>query len=45
VLRYLKQTQDYSIIYGAADTLLEGYADSDYAADPDKCRSTGGFVF
>jgi transposase InsO family protein len=45
VLQYLKQTADYGIIYGLEDALLEGYTDSDYAADPDKRRSTGGYVF
>jgi hypothetical protein len=45
VRHYLKETVDYAIIYGAASTPLEGYADSDYAADPDKRRSTGGYVF
>ena len=45
VLHYLKETADYGIIYGAADSRLEGYADSDFAADPDRLRSTGGYVF
>jgi hypothetical protein len=29
VLRYLKQTQDFGIMYGVAVTPLEGYADTD----------------
>jgi hypothetical protein len=45
VLHYLKQTAEYGIIYGLEDAPLEGYADSDYAVDPDKRRSTGGYVF
>jgi hypothetical protein len=45
VLQYLKQTADYGIIYGLEDASLEGYTDSDYAADPDKRRSTGAYVF
>ena len=32
-------------MYGGADLVIQGYCDSDYAADPDKRRSTGGFVF
>ena len=42
VLHYLNQTAEHGIMYGAADTPLEGYADADHAADPDKRRSTGG---
>jgi hypothetical protein len=45
VLQYLKQTAECGICYGMQDTPLEGYADSDFAADPDKRRSTGGYVF
>ena len=46
VLQYLKKTQSLGLLYGATDELkFEGYSDSDYAADPDKRRSTGGFVF
>lgn len=45
VLHYLKETVDYAILYGAVSAPLEGFADADYAADPDKCRSTGGYVF
>jgi hypothetical protein len=45
ILHYLKQTEDYGIFYAAVTTLLDGFADADYAADPDKHRSTGGYVF
>jgi hypothetical protein len=45
VLQYLKQTAECGIIYGLTDTPLEGYADSDLTADPDKRRSTGGNAF
>jgi hypothetical protein len=45
VLQYLKQTAECGIIYRLQDTPLEGYADSDFKADPGKCRSTGGYVF
>ena len=30
---------------GDTELKLEGYSDADYAADPDKRRSTGGYVF
>jgi hypothetical protein len=45
VLHYLKQTAECGIVYGLDDAPLEGYADSDYAVDPDKRRSTGGYMF
>jgi hypothetical protein len=45
VLHYLKQMAEYGIIYGLEDAPLEGYADSDCAADPEKRRGTGGYVF
>jgi hypothetical protein len=40
----LKQTQDYGIMYGTVTTPLEGYADSDYAADPDSRALQAGRV-
>jgi Reverse transcriptase (RNA-dependent DNA polymerase) len=45
VLRYLCKTRNRGIMYGGKDCKVEGYCDSNYAADPDKRRSTGGFVF
>lgn len=46
LLQYLKQTSSLGLQYGGEQHLeFEGYSDSDYAADPDKRRSTRGFVF
>jgi hypothetical protein len=46
-LQYLKRTMQRVLMYGGGDTdlLLEGFTYADYAADPDKRRSTGGCVF
>lgn len=48
MLRYLKGTVDYGILYGIVDKATNevlGYADSDFAGDLDKRRSITGFVF
>jgi hypothetical protein len=47
MLRYLKKTVQYGLLYGGTsdDMALKGYSDSDFAADPDRRRSTGGYVF
>jgi hypothetical protein len=48
ILRYLKGTPDKGIMYrqGLTNGLqLTGYADANWAGDPDKRRSTTGYVF
>lgn len=47
ILRYLKGTIDYGIIYGndMNDCTLYGYTDADYAGCIDTRKSTSGFVF
>jgi hypothetical protein len=46
LLQYLKKTTALGIQYGAKESLeFEGFSDADFAADPDKRRSTGGSVF
>ena len=44
VLRYLKATKDWGIVYSRAGN-LHGYTDADYAGDRDDCKSTSGYVF
>lgn len=46
VLRYLKQTIDYSLVFDSSnkDKSLIGYTDANWARDHDR-RSTGSFVF
>jgi hypothetical protein len=45
VLRYVKGTSAYGIVFGAGAKGLVGYCDSDYAGDIDTRRSTTGYVF
>ena len=48
VLHYIKGTIDVGLIFEKDSTGKQkcvGYADSDYAGDLNKCRSTTGYVF
>ncbi|XP_060195238.1 secreted RxLR effector protein 161-like [Lycium barbarum] len=46
VMRYLKKTRDYMLVYKKVDDLeVIGYSDSDYGGCPDDLRSTSGFIF
>jgi hypothetical protein len=44
VLQYLKKTAARALMYSGEEYKIEGYSDSGFAADPDKRRSTGGYV-
>ena len=47
IIRYLKNTIDYGILYTKAQgsELIEGYSDLDFASDVNTRRSTTGYVF
>ncbi|KAE8696421.1 GDSL esterase/lipase APG [Hibiscus syriacus] len=48
ILRYLQQTMYVGLVFEQDEALgqcVVGYADSDYAGDLDKCRSTTGYLF
>jgi hypothetical protein len=44
VLQYLRKTAARALMCSGEEYKIEGYSDSDFAADPDKRRSTGGYV-
>lgn len=47
LLRYVRRTSSYSLVFGnkkASGSIVEGFADADYAGDVDTCRSTTGYV-
>ena len=45
ILRYVKQTQDFGLLFTRDYSELIGFSDADYAADLDTRRSTTGYVF
>ncbi len=45
LLRYLKGTQNYGLLFSSGDTALVGFSDADWAGDLDTRRSTSGYVF
>lgn len=45
ILRYLKGTKNHQLVYKQHETNpVEVYTDSDFANDPEDCKSTSGFV-
>ena len=45
ILKYLRRTRDYMLVYQADDLLPVGYTDSDFQSDRDNSKSTSGYVF
>ncbi|KAL4035514.1 hypothetical protein IC575_004209 [Cucumis melo] len=45
ILKYLRRTKDYMLVYGSKDLILIGYTDSDFQTDKDARKSTSGSVF
>ncbi|KAK6146304.1 hypothetical protein DH2020_020173 [Rehmannia glutinosa] len=45
VLRYLKYTMNYGILYTRYPVVLEGYCDANWISDTKDSKSTSGFVF
>lgn len=45
VLRYVKYTLDYKLIYKSNDDSLEGYCDADWGEGHTDRRSTSGYLF
>ncbi|KAI3821705.1 hypothetical protein L1987_09277 [Smallanthus sonchifolius] len=45
ILRYIKGTLDYGIVYTEGNRKLVGFSDSDYAGNLDESKSTSGYVF
>ncbi|KAL0546795.1 hypothetical protein IC582_016708 [Cucumis melo] len=45
ILKYLRRTKDYMLVYGSKDLILTGYTDSDFQTDKDGRKSTSGSVF
>ena len=45
ILRYLRGTTDKCLCFGRGELRLQGFVDSDFAAEVDHRRSTTGYVF
>ena len=45
ILKYLKRTRDYMLVYQSDSLIPLGYTDSDFQADRDERKSTSGYVF
>ncbi|KAA0051499.1 gag/pol protein [Cucumis melo var. makuwa] len=45
ILKYLRRTRDYMLVYGSKDLILTRYTDSDFQTGRDSRKSTSGSVF
>ena len=45
ILKYLRRTRNYILVFSGIDLKMIGYTDSDFQADRDSRRSTSGSVF
>ncbi|XP_038713441.1 secreted RxLR effector protein 161-like [Tripterygium wilfordii] len=45
ILRYLKGTMNYMLVYQGKDLRLFGYCDVDWGGDVDERKSTSGYAF
>ena len=45
ILKYLRRTRNYMLVFSGIDLKIIGYTDSDFQADRDSRRSTSGSVF
>ena len=45
IIKYLKRTRDYMLVYQSVSLVPCGYTDSDFMSDKDSRKSTSGYVF
>ena len=45
IIKYLKRTRDYMLVYHSDELVPIGYTDSDFQSDMDSRKSTSGNVF
>ena len=45
ILKYLRRTRDYMLVYSSGDLKPIGYTDSDFQSDKDSGKSTSGSIF
>ncbi|CAA0814778.1 cysteine-rich RLK (RECEPTOR-like protein kinase) 8, partial [Striga hermonthica] len=44
ILKYLRRTKEYMLVYRADSLFPLGYSDSDFQSDRDESKSTSGYV-
>ena len=45
LMKYLRGTMNYGILYTRFPTILEGYNDANWISDSDETKSTNGYIF
>ena len=45
ILKYLRRTKDYMLVYGSKDLILIGYTESNFQTDKDAKKSTSRSIF
>ena len=45
ILKYLRRTRNYMLVYSGTDLTMTGYTDSNFQSDKDSRKSTSGSVF
>ncbi|KAH9705191.1 hypothetical protein KPL70_011781 [Citrus sinensis] len=45
IMKYLKRTKNYMLVYSGDELILVGYTDSNFMSDKDSRKSTSGYVF
>ncbi|KAH9725006.1 Integrase catalytic domain-containing protein [Citrus sinensis] len=45
IMKYLKRTKNYMLVYSGDELIPMGYTDSDFMSDKDSRKSTSGYVF
>ncbi|XP_071928133.1 uncharacterized protein [Coffea arabica] len=45
LMKYLRGTVNFGILYSGFPTVLEGYSDANWISDPNDTKSTSGYVF
>ncbi|KAH9769114.1 hypothetical protein KPL71_011873 [Citrus sinensis] len=45
IMKYLKRTKNYMLVYSGDELIPVGYTDSDFMSDKDSKKSTSGYVF
>nr|XP_033516590.1 secreted RxLR effector protein 161-like [Nicotiana tomentosiformis] len=45
LIKYLRETMNYGILYSGSPSILEGYSDASWISDSYETKSTSGYVF